>query len=113
MLEIVLSDRNVGRALVLSRWLGLRSRGVWFVARWSPGLWDCCRWLSINLLGDLFNVISGGEPRPIIGIPIGLLILGYLNDAQGEIVVQQAARSQLRPDCHVKSVGLLRLLGLL
>jgi hypothetical protein len=67
MLEIVLSDRNVGRALALSRWLGLRSRGVWFVARRSPGLWDGCRWLSINLLGDLFNVISGGEPRAIIG----------------------------------------------
>ena len=96
MLEIVL-DRNVGRALVLSRWLGLRSRGVWFVVRRSPGLWDGCRWLSINLLGDLFTVISGGEPRAIIGIPIGLLILGYLNDAQGEIVFQQAARSQLRP----------------
>jgi uncharacterized membrane protein (DUF2068 family) len=50
------------------------------------GLWQGRRWvyltalavLSLNLFGDLFNVISGIEPRAAIGIPIAGLIIVYL-----------------------------------
>ena len=50
------------------------------------GLWRGKRWgyllaivgLSINALGDLINTLSGREPRAVIGIPIVILILGYL-----------------------------------
>jgi hypothetical protein len=34
--------------------------------------------LIINTVGDIINVISGTEPRAIIGIPIVVLILAYL-----------------------------------
>lgn len=50
------------------------------------GMWRRTRWgyvtaiaiLTINSLADLFNVVSGKEPRAIIGIPIVILILAYL-----------------------------------
>lgn len=50
--------------------------GLWRGARW--GRWSAIAVLVINVLGNVFNVISGTEPRAIIGIPIVLLILGYL-----------------------------------
>ena len=53
----------------------------------AVGLWRGALWgyvmaiivLSINLAGDLINVISGTEPKAAIGIPIAGLILYYLN----------------------------------
>lgn len=75
---------------------GLGAIGVWavllFVVLGSAcgvaaiGLWRGARCgyvvaiivLSINLLGDLVNVISGIERRAAIGIPIVILILAYL-----------------------------------
>ncbi|MDQ6652847.1 MAG: hypothetical protein M3Y84_08890 [Acidobacteriota bacterium] len=50
--------------------------GLWRGAPW--GRWTAMAVLSIDLLGNVFNVISGAEPRAIIGIPIALLIVGYL-----------------------------------
>ncbi|MEP6911839.1 MAG: DUF2127 domain-containing protein [bacterium] len=52
----------------------------------AAGLWRGARWgylvaivvLSINLLGDVVNVVSGTEPRAAIGIPVVVLILAYL-----------------------------------
>lgn len=51
--------------------------GLWR-GRWS-GYYTAIIILAINLLGDLFNVISGTEPRAIIGIPIAILIIVYLS----------------------------------
>jgi hypothetical protein len=34
--------------------------------------------LTINLLGDLANVLTGTEPRAIVGVPIVITILLYL-----------------------------------
>jgi hypothetical protein len=34
--------------------------------------------LVVNLAGDLVNVMTGNEPRAIIGVPIVALILWYL-----------------------------------
>jgi hypothetical protein len=34
--------------------------------------------LVVNLCGDVVNVITGTEPRALIGIPIAGVIIGYL-----------------------------------
>lgn len=75
---------------------GLGAIGVWAVillfaigcacAVAAIGLWRGARWghaaaiivISVNLLGDLINVISGMERRAAIGIPIVVIILIYL-----------------------------------
>ena len=52
----------------------------------GTGLWRRRRWgyaiavagLSIHLIGDILNVVSGTEPRAIIGIPIVVVLLAYL-----------------------------------
>ena len=79
---------------------GLGAIGIWAVLLFAAvcltcavaaiGLWRGARYgyataitiLTINSLGDLFNVISGIEPRAIIGIPIVILILAYLLTAK-------------------------------
>lgn len=77
--------------------IGLGAIGMWAVLLFSVvgtacaiaanGLWRG-RWLgyytaitvlAINLFGDLFNVISGTEPRAAIGVPIVILIIVYLS----------------------------------
>jgi hypothetical protein len=75
---------------------GLGAIGAWAVALLfvvgcasavsAIGFWRGARWgyiaaiivLSINLLGDLVNVISGVERRAAIGIPIVIVLLLYL-----------------------------------
>jgi hypothetical protein len=52
------------------------SVGLWRGARW--GYWLAVLLLVINLLGDVINVLSGTEPRAVVGIPIVLAILAYL-----------------------------------
>ena len=79
---------------------GLGSIGIWAVLLFAVvglacavaavGLWRGARYgyataitvLTINSLGDLFNVISGTEPKAIIGIPIVILILAYMFTAK-------------------------------
>lgn len=34
--------------------------------------------LSVNLLGDVINVVSGMEPRAIVGVPIAAAVILYL-----------------------------------
>jgi hypothetical protein len=50
--------------------------GLWLGRRW--GYWLAVVMLVVNLCGDVVNVISGIEPRAIIGIPIVGVILAYL-----------------------------------
>lgn len=75
---------------------GLGAIGIWAVLLFSVvcvacavaavGLWRGARYgyataitvLTINSLGDLFNVISGTEPRAVVGIPIVIVILVYM-----------------------------------
>jgi hypothetical protein len=55
----------------------------------GTGLWRCRAWghataivvLCIQLAGDILNVISGTEPRAVIGIPIVAALLVYLTRA--------------------------------
>lgn len=52
----------------------------------ASGLWRGARWgyrlafalLAINLLGDIANVLTGTEPRALVGVPIVVAILLYL-----------------------------------
>ncbi len=50
--------------------------GLWLRRRW--GYWLAIVMLVVNLCGDVVNVITGTEPRAIIGIPIVGVILAYL-----------------------------------
>jgi uncharacterized membrane protein (DUF2068 family) len=50
--------------------------GLWRGRRW--GYWLAVVMLVVNLCGDVINVITGTEPRAIIGIPIVGVILTYL-----------------------------------
>lgn len=52
----------------------------------AAGLWRGVRWgyrlafalLTINLLGDIANVLIGTEPRALVGVPIVVAIFLYL-----------------------------------
>jgi hypothetical protein len=50
--------------------------GLWRGRRW--GYWLAVVLLFVNLAGDLVNVITGIEPRAIVGIPVVLAVLAYL-----------------------------------
>jgi len=50
--------------------------GLWMGRRW--GYWLAVVMLVMNLCGDVVNVVTGAQPRAIIGIPIAGLILVYL-----------------------------------
>jgi len=50
--------------------------GLWQGRRW--GRWLALALLTINLLGDIANVILGIEPKAAIGIPIALAIIFFL-----------------------------------
>jgi uncharacterized membrane protein (DUF2068 family) len=51
------------------------SIGLWRMKLW--GYWIAIGMLVINLIGDVYNTVSGTEPRAVIGIPIVLLILVF------------------------------------
>lgn len=76
--------------------MGLVRMGVWGVVLLfaacagcgiaAVGLWRGSSWghrtalalIAINLFSDLFNALSGNEPKAIIGVPIAFAILIYL-----------------------------------
>jgi hypothetical protein len=39
--------------------------------------------LLVNLVGDLLNILTGNEPRAVIGVPIVALLLWYLSTPGG------------------------------
>jgi uncharacterized membrane protein (DUF2068 family) len=56
--------------------------GLWRGSWW--GYWLAVVLLTINLLGDIANVILGTEPRAAVGIPIVILILALLMSGRGK-----------------------------
>jgi len=54
----------------------LTAIGLWRGLRW--GYWLAALVLTVNLVGDLINVLVGTDRRAIVGIPIVLLLLTYL-----------------------------------
>jgi uncharacterized membrane protein (DUF2068 family) len=54
--------------------------GLWRGLSW--GYWLAVGMLALNAIGDLINVISGTEPKAIVGIPIALMVLAYLRRKQ-------------------------------
>src|SRR5262245_53384866 len=55
---------------------GITGMGLWQRRRWGYAL--AVAGLSVHLVGDVFNVVSGTEPRAIVGIPIVVALLVYL-----------------------------------
>lgn len=60
----------------------LAALGLWRGSWW--GYWLAVALLTVNLLGDIANVILGTEPRAAIGIPIVILILALLMSWRGK-----------------------------
>jgi len=54
----------------------LTAIGLWRRLRW--GYWLAALVLTINLVGDVINILVGTDRRAIVGIPIVLLLLIYL-----------------------------------
>jgi len=52
------------------------SVGLWRCRRW--GLWAAISTLCINLIGDTASAVIDHDPRTLIGIPIGGMMLAYL-----------------------------------
>lgn len=50
--------------------------GLWRGTRW--GYWSAVSLLTINLFGDIANVVLGTEPGAVIGIPIVIGIFAFL-----------------------------------
>jgi hypothetical protein len=50
--------------------------GLWRGRLW--GYWLALAMLLLNVAGDFINVISGSEPKAIVGIPVVLAIVVYL-----------------------------------
>ena len=51
--------------------IGLHLRQLW-------GYWLAVGMLGANLVGDLTAVVTGREPKAIVGVPIALVVLIYL-----------------------------------
>ena len=68
---------------------GCAAIGLWRGLRW--GYWLAVGMLLVNLAADVFNVITGIEPRSIVGVPIVLLLLGYLMRRRTRDYLRQSA----------------------
>jgi hypothetical protein len=62
---------------VVSGVCGAVGIGLWRRRRWGYAI--AVAGLSIHLVGDTLSVLSGAEPRAIIGIPIVATLLVYLS----------------------------------
>ncbi len=59
---------------------GATASGLWCGKLWGYRL--SLVLLAVNLLGDIYNTVSGTEPRAVIGIPIVILILILITTAK-------------------------------
>jgi uncharacterized membrane protein (DUF2068 family) len=55
---------------------GVTGIGLWRRRHWGYAL--AVAGLAVHLVADVLNVVSGTEPRAIIGIPIVVALLVYL-----------------------------------
>jgi hypothetical protein len=55
---------------------GLAALGLWRRARWGYRL--ALAILTVNLLGDVGNALFRGDPRTLVGLPIGAGLIAYL-----------------------------------
>jgi uncharacterized membrane protein (DUF2068 family) len=61
---------------IVSIFCGLAAYGLWNGKLW--GYYIAIGMLIINLIGDIYNFVSGIERRAFIGIPIVILILFFI-----------------------------------
>ena len=62
--------------LTVSMFCAAASLGLWWASRW--GYWLAVGLITVNLIGDVTNVLLGTEPRAIVGVPVAAAILAYL-----------------------------------
>ncbi len=54
----------------------LAAAGLWRGTRW--GYWLAILLLTVNLTGDILNVVLGTQPAAIIGVPVAIAIFVFL-----------------------------------
>ena len=62
--------------LTVSTFCAAASFGLWWTSRLGHRL--AVGLITINLIGDVVNVLLGTEPRAIVGVPVAAAILFYL-----------------------------------
>jgi hypothetical protein len=62
--------------VTVSMFCAAASFGLWWTSRWGYRL--AVGLITVNLIGDVANVLLGTEPRAIVGVPVAAAILFYL-----------------------------------
>ena len=71
--------------LTVSIFCAAASFGLWWTPRWGYRL--AVGLITINLIGDVTNVLLGTEPRAIVGVPVAAAILAYLMSGFAQKVI--------------------------
>jgi len=66
--------------LVVSVACGLAARGLWRGTRWGQRL--TLGILTVNLVGDAVGAVVRHDPRTLIGLPVGGVMIAYLLSAR-------------------------------
>jgi uncharacterized membrane protein (DUF2068 family) len=79
--DAYLAFQSLGKAAVLLMFVVgtacvFAAIGMWQGSHWGMRLAIVI--LSVNILGDLFNVFARHDPRTLIGLPIGGVMIIYL-----------------------------------
>jgi hypothetical protein len=76
-----LGNYAISLMALISLVCAITAAGVWRLRRWGQAA--AVAVLSINLLGDIGNVILLHDNRALIGVPVGGLMIGYLVKFRG------------------------------
>lgn len=82
----------VGLLSIVSAFCATAAIGLW--NRSKVGYWIAVGLISINLVGDVTNVLLGTEPRAIVGVPIAAAILVYLMSKKVRLFFSKSQRGQ-------------------
>jgi hypothetical protein len=75
----------------------LAATGLWRGARW--GYWLAIALLTINLIGDIINAVTGTEPRAAVGVPIVIAILAFLTSKR----VRVSSERRVSEQCYTRA----------
>jgi hypothetical protein len=88
-----MGDWSVALMAAVGAALGLAAFGLARGAEWGRRL--AIGVLTVNLVGDLANVIFRGDVRTLIGLPIGALMIWYLSSRKDAFQDARARRALL------------------
>jgi hypothetical protein len=71
---------SAGLMLAVSVACALSGRGLWIRAPWGHRM--ALGVLGVNLIGDAASALLRGDPRTLIGLPIGGGLIAYLLSAR-------------------------------